>query len=56
MKPCSCVKIGDRFTEVSENDLTSLVDQKNSDRMIKQSLLCDDLEASREQSSIETQQ
>ena len=55
MKPFSCVKMADRFTEVSENDLTSLVDQKNSDRMIKQSILCNDLEAFREESSIETQ-
>ena len=56
MKPRSCVKMADRFTEVSENDLTSLVDQKNSDQMKKQSLLCNDLEASIEQSPIETQQ
>ena len=30
--------MGNRFTELSESDLTSLVDQKNRDRMIKEYL------------------
>ena len=34
----SCVKMADPFPEHSESDLTSLVDQKNGDRMIKQLL------------------
>ena len=32
------MKRADRFPEQSESDLTSLVDQKNGDRMIKQLL------------------
>ena len=31
--------MADRFPKLSESDLTSLVDQKNSDRMIKQLLI-----------------
>ena len=31
--------MADRFSKLSEVDLTSLVDQKNSDRMIKQLLI-----------------
>ena len=31
--------MADRFSKLSEIDLTSLVDQKNSDRMIKQLLI-----------------
>ena len=31
-------KMADRLPELSESDLTSLVDQMNSDRMIKQLL------------------
>ena len=30
--------MADRFPDLSESDLTTLVDQKNSDRMIKQLL------------------
>lgn len=30
--------MADRFPDLSESDLTTLVDQKNSDRMIKLSL------------------
>ena len=35
LKPRSSVKMADQFCELSESDLTSLVDQ-NSDQMIKQ--------------------
>ena len=35
MKPRSSEKMADRFPELSENDLTSLVDQKNSENTKK---------------------
>jgi len=38
LKTRSCVKLADRSSELSETDLTSLVGQKNSDRMRKQLL------------------
>ena len=38
MKPHSRVKMADPFPDLSESDLTTLVDQKNSERMIKQLL------------------
>ena len=46
------MKVADRFPEQAESDLTYLVDQKNSDRMIKQLLnpviaKCLDLSVSR---------
>ena len=34
----STLKMADRFPNLSESDLTTLLDQKNSDRMIKQLL------------------
>ena len=36
MEARSCVKMPDHFPELSESDLTSLVDQKNIDQMRKQ--------------------
>ena len=38
MKLQSFVKMEDRFPEQAESDLTCLVDEKNSDRVIKQLL------------------
>jgi len=38
LKLRSCVKMVDRFPKQAESDLKHLVDQKNSDRMIKQVL------------------
>ena len=38
IKPRSCMKMADLFPELSESDLTSLIDQKNSDQMITQLL------------------